>query len=299
MLFHYWVSSALCAVALAAPSLAPPSPEAALVLREYFEALASETQEVKRAEKKETDKKETTEAVDTKGTTETADTKGTTETADTKKTTEAADTKGTTKVADTKETTKAADTKKTTKAADTKGGPGCDTSKAKLPSSSLPGPSGTLKFIGLGSGVQKYTCKANDAAAVPVSAGAVASLGDGTCTGAKSRRALELLPRLAMEYDIQALIAARAGGGKHFFNSAGAPVFETPAGTFVGSKSASADSPKKGSVAWLKLSAIGGTTSGLSEAYRVNTNGGSPPATCADSAASFEVKYSAEYWFFG
>ncbi|CAG8971307.1 hypothetical protein HYALB_00001474 [Hymenoscyphus albidus] len=244
MLFHYWVSSALCTVTLAAPSLAPPSAEAALVLREYFEALASETQEVKRADKKETGKKETAKA-------------------------------------------------------ETKGGPGCDTSKAKLPSSSLPPPSGTLKFIGLGSGTQNYTCKAKDAKAVPVSIGAVASLGDGTCTGAKSTRALSLLPRLAMEYDIEALIGARAGGGTHFFNGAGAPVFETPAGTLVGSKVAAVDAPKKGSVPWLKLNAVGGSTNGLSEVYRVNTNGGSPPANCADSAASFEVKYSAEYWFFG
>jgi hypothetical protein len=35
------------------------------------------------------------------------------------------------------------------------------------------------------------------------------------------------------------------------------------------------------------------------EVYRVETHGGQPPATCAESPASFEVEYSAEYWFFG
>lgn len=50
-----------------------------------------------------------------------------------------------------------------------------------------------------------------------------------------------------------------------------------------------------GSVAWLKLITQTGATGNLQEVYRVNTAGGSPPATCAGIAStSFEVQYAAE-----
>ncbi|TVY78128.1 hypothetical protein LSUE1_G004645 [Lachnellula suecica] len=53
-----------------------------------------------------------------------------------------------------------------------------------------------------------------------------------------------------------------------------------------------------GAVAWLKLTARDGTTGNLEEVYRVNTAGGNPPATCAGMPAAFEVQYAAEYWFY-
>ena len=59
-------------------------------------------------------------------------------------------------------------------------------------------------------------------------------------------------------------------------------------------------------VAWLKLQvnnpdgnvAIPDQVGGVQEVYRVNTAGGSAPSTCMNMAASFEVQYAAEYWFF-
>ena len=49
-----------------------------------------------------------------------------------------------------------------------------------------------------------------------------------------------------------------------------------------------------GAVPWLKLLTRDGATGNLEEAYRINTAGGNPPATCADMPATFEVQYAAE-----
>ncbi|PBP28878.1 malate dehydrogenase [Diplocarpon rosae] len=53
-----------------------------------------------------------------------------------------------------------------------------------------------------------------------------------------------------------------------------------------------------GTVPWLKLSTRSGATGGLSEVYRVNTAGGNPPTSCIGQPAAFEVQYAAEYWFY-
>jgi len=65
-----------------------------------------------------------------------------------------------------------------------------------------------------------------------------------------------------------------------------------PAGSAVGQNNVGF-----GSVAWLKLIAKSGATGGLQEVYRVNTAGGNPPATCDGMPSSFEVQYASEYWF--
>jgi len=53
-----------------------------------------------------------------------------------------------------------------------------------------------------------------------------------------------------------------------------------------------------GAVAWLKLIAREGTTGNLEEIYRVQTAGGNPPVTCAGMPSTFSVEYAAQYWFF-
>jgi len=53
-----------------------------------------------------------------------------------------------------------------------------------------------------------------------------------------------------------------------------------------------------GAVAWLKLDAQDPDGQIFQEVYRVNTAGGNPPKSCTGMAASFEVQYSAEYWFY-
>ena len=65
-----------------------------------------------------------------------------------------------------------------------------------------------------------------------------------------------------------------------------------------GSVAAPVDAPKglqgEGAVAWLKLNAKPGATGGLQEVFRVETVGGSPPATCNGLPAAFEVQYSTQ-----
>jgi hypothetical protein len=58
----------------------------------------------------------------------------------------------------------------------------------------------------------------------------------------------------------------------------------------------------EGAVDWLALRDNGMSMSvGLGEVYRVETAGGSPPATCdgVELDTVFSVQYSAQYWFYG
>lgn len=56
---------------------------------------------------------------------------------------------------------------------------------------------------------------------------------------------------------------------------------------------------KYGAVAWLYLSTIDGTVGKYKGVYRVDTASGSPPDTCQGMPSSFEIQYSANYYFFG
>ncbi|KAF2659368.1 hypothetical protein K491DRAFT_562960, partial [Lophiostoma macrostomum CBS 122681] len=55
-------------------------------------------------------------------------------------------------------------------------------------------------------------------------------------------------------------------------------------------------------VPWLRLEAVAGagTTSAVKQIYRLNTQGGVAPATCAGQAAGsvLTVSYSAQYWIY-
>jgi hypothetical protein len=64
------------------------------------------------------------------------------------------------------------------------------------------------------------------------------------------------------------------------------------------STNAPANAPKgqhgEAAVTWLKLLTTAGATGDLQEVYRLETAGGSAPATCAGMPAAFEVQYSAQ-----
>jgi Protein of unknown function (DUF3455) len=95
--------------------------------------------------------------------------------------------------------------------------------------------------------------------------------------------------------------------GRHFFNAAHHPVWETVDGASVeGTKLQQADAPDAGAIPWLLLKATPAPGSGpLSPAsfiQRVNTKGGKAPAGGADGAhkgQAIEVDYTAEYLFYG
>jgi hypothetical protein len=147
-----------------------------------------------------------------------------------------------------------------------------------------PNPSLTLKAIGHGRGTQNYTCASPSAA--PVAIGALATL----------------------FFDIESFSPSILG--HHFFSASGVPTFDLTRLSlyFSGKKTASVPAPpnaakgQDGSAAvpWLQLQDNGaGLSHGISEAYRVETAGGSAPASCASMPAAFQVQYSAQYWFYG
>ncbi|KAK8110921.1 uncharacterized protein PG998_007378 [Apiospora kogelbergensis] len=198
--------------------------------------------------------------------------------------------------------------------------PVCDLSSVKLPESALPPPSAGLylKHVAVGRGTQNYTCDTSNTSSAPVLFGAVATLFNASCIASSSTcpaRRLAALPGPAggpgpaenkmgpIDYVLS---------GHHFFTDVTTPFFtldttpDSQYGTIPCAKlnqtAAPADAPKgqqgESAVAWLKLRSKDGATGDLQEVYRVGTAGGSSPATCQGMPASFEVQYSAEYWFY-
>lgn len=169
--------------------------------------------------------------------------------------------------------------------------------------------------------MQNYTCA--NATAAPVAIGAKAALFNASCIASAYPDILAMLPALAINVPMPDPFSEKLASlppstidlsGHHYFDKTGAPTFDldvVPATQFgfaratkVSSAVAPAQPPNKGlqgeaPVAWLYLNTINGTTGGLEHVYRVNTVGGSQPATCAGMPAAFEVQYAAEYWFYG
>ncbi|KAI0407478.1 hypothetical protein F4802DRAFT_23939 [Xylaria palmicola] len=205
--------------------------------------------------------------------------------------------------------------------------PACDVSKAKMPTLSvepLPSPAAGLvvKHVAIGRGTQNYTCDATNATAAPTLAGAVATLFDASCVASTYPDLLHMLAPLALQFDLPysngaAAADAKMGptnllvSGHHYFTNATTPFFDLDAGrrrigeapcSKLASAAAPADAPRgrsgEAAVGWLRLAANPDATGGIHEVFRVKTAGGSAPATCQGMPASFEVQYSAEYWFF-
>ena len=96
--------------------------------------------------------------------------------------------------------------------------------------------------------------------------------------------------------------------GLHFFTDDGTPFFNLDTtrqtlGSIPCTKTEGTDAPTdaprglqdEGAVPWLRLQAVEGATGGLQEVYRVETAGGSPPASCQGMPDAFQVQYAAEY----
>jgi hypothetical protein len=91
--------------------------------------------------------------------------------------------------------------------------------------------------------------------------------------------------------------------GHHYFTDLTTPFFNLNTnqhdwGT-VGCKKVNATSAPNAvtDVSWLKLQSKSTDGCTISEVYRLNTQGGQPPATCAGQQSAFSVQYAAEYWF--
>jgi hypothetical protein len=186
-----------------------------------------------------------------------------------------------------------------------------------LPAPSTISPAVSLKYIGLAIGTQNYTCAAtpNSASGVPVSIGAKANLYDAGTFLQSHPDMISTLPGLALGYqtmsgdDISTLMNMPLLG-HHFFNAALQATFDLTAvnAKLVAKKLNDIPAPTSacpgpdgaGAVDWLELVDVGsGASSVITYAYRIETAGGMAPATCTNQSGTFQVEYSAEYWFYG
>ncbi|KAK0626473.1 hypothetical protein B0T14DRAFT_492789 [Immersiella caudata] len=201
--------------------------------------------------------------------------------------------------------------------------PVCDLSKAVMPEAPVPLPpvsAGlTLKHVAIGRGTQNYTCDLKNATAIPVANGAVATLFNASCIAATYPDLAKMLGRVSLQFSLTQSEASKKLApsnliisGKHYFTNATTPFFDldsspeqqlggVPCAKDAGTP-APADAPVgqlgEPAVPWLKLKARVGATGGLQEVYRVETVGGSAPATCKGMPATFEIQYATQYWFF-
>ncbi|KAI1133846.1 hypothetical protein F5Y05DRAFT_276926 [Hypoxylon sp. FL0543] len=199
--------------------------------------------------------------------------------------------------------------------------PVCDLSKAQMPVAPVqpllpPSPGLTLKHVAIGRGTQNYTCDLANATAVPFQVGAVATLFNASCIASTYPDLLQLLPKLALSFNLTTQEDKMGPtnmivSGKHFFTNTTTPFFNLDlnsqyqlgeAGCEKDNQTAAPDNAPKGqqgekAVPWLRLKTRVGSTGDLQEVYRVETAGGSAPASCHGMPAAFEVQYAAQYWF--
>lgn len=170
----------------------------------------------------------------------------------------------------------------------------------------------TLKHVAVGRGTQNYTCDTTNATAAPVQIGALATLFNASCIVSSYPDLASMITKMALQFTLTAE-ETKLGpsnlviSGQHFFTNTTTPFFNLDrpnlqlgeAGTSkLNATAAPADATKGAdglaAVPWLKLATRSGATGDLREIYRVETAGGSAPATCAGKPASFEVQYSAQ-----
>jgi len=202
---------------------------------------------------------------------------------------------------------------------------GCNISKATMP---LPSGASTLvapstpspRFIGIGVGVQNYTCST---AGTFTSVGAVAELFDISClnpstfnsVGQFAFDAWKLAPKQITAADLiqdLSFIKAPVVLGQHFFipnptgtglspewNFSSASEKGHPNAFVVGAKAGDIPAPSNPgtNVDWLELNAVEGDLA--SQVYRIETIGGQPPTSCTPGSPEISVKYVSQYWFFG
>nr|AQA29277.1 putative effector 75 [Fulvia fulva] len=198
----------------------------------------------------------------------------------------------------------------------------CNMASVQLPQPPKPLPPPTEGFtlyhVAVGRGTQNYTCDLSNSTAVPVAAGAVASLFNVTCMSADSPTLLSAIPNIALECPTPANVNAQSPiyrdlSGHHYFTDATTAYFnldttlaslgqggfkkinatEAPADAVMGQEGRG-----YGSVPWLKLTTKDEGQCEFQEVYRVNTAGGQPPKTCQGQEGEFQVEYAAEYWFY-
>ncbi|KAE9408049.1 hypothetical protein BT96DRAFT_933059 [Gymnopus androsaceus JB14] len=202
----------------------------------------------------------------------------------------------------------------------------CDVSSAEmvLTGSALPTASFAPTFIGLGVGTQNYTCGSTG---TYTNVGALAELFDASCLyGSPSFIGLSTTAFAAWNasatsdvFDSEAVIStARVVPspftlGQHYFITnpvAGtglSPKWDFTSNAFAGNSAAfvvgskidddAAPTNSAVNIDWLYLTNLTGTLA--NEIYRIDTQGGQPPASCTPGSPEIFVKYTAMYWLTG
>jgi len=189
--------------------------------------------------------------------------------------------------------------------------------------SALGSPSTPLSAVGIGFGVQNYTCSADN---VFVAAGAVAEIFNITSLANTNTSLLSNISNEVFGYwngssdntTIQQIIdslpkyvPADTILAQHYFigNETGglSPVWDFRAtekfkgdddAVFVGKVLANAsDADPTKNVPWLHLGKVSGNIS--DEVYRIFTVGGVAPSSCVNGTEDISVKYASQYWFYG
>ncbi|KIM77192.1 hypothetical protein PILCRDRAFT_12195 [Piloderma croceum F 1598] len=207
--------------------------------------------------------------------------------------------------------------------------PSCNLSMAKL---SLPlnqtvlaSPTTTPSFVGLGVGVQNYTCNATSL--TYSSAGAVVEVFDISCLSATSlfstiqNYAFDIWNNgSASNVTTQDVIDTLGHDpivlGQHYFVANGtdpatgspaiSPVWDFTSGAEKGNTEAFVIAAVVGDIPaptgtddvdWLQLKNVEGELADT--VYRVDTKGGQPPMSCTADAPLLSVKFTTKYWLFG
>ncbi|PVI00053.1 hypothetical protein DM02DRAFT_718575 [Periconia macrospinosa] len=188
---------------------------------------------------------------------------------------------------------------------------------AKYPPNALPSPEGLhLKFVVLGVGTQNYICVGGDDASEPGTIGAVAQLYDiGTRLNTDPHAQSKISPLSgralvsASKHRLEGYLKSEGYDrrlGSHFF-SQNRTQHSTPCPIAVVTKKNATDAPKaafpglagEGAMQWLRLVDDGMSVDGIDTVYRIETAGGSKPASCKGRKGDFEVPYAAQYWMYG
>ncbi|KAE9404664.1 hypothetical protein BT96DRAFT_412731 [Gymnopus androsaceus JB14] len=203
----------------------------------------------------------------------------------------------------------------------------CDVSSAKmvLTGSALPTPSFAPTFIGLGVGTQNYTCGSTG---TYTTVGALAELFDASCLyGTSSFTDLSSTAFAAWNasatsdvFDSKTVISTArvmtspSTLGQHYFipnpvtGTGLSPKWDFTSNAFAGNSAAFVvgnktddDAAPTGTsnIDWLYLTNLTSTGTLANEIYRINTQGGQPPASCTPGSPEIFVKYTAMYWLTG
>jgi len=204
---------------------------------------------------------------------------------------------------------------------------GCDLSNAKMPlpahQTAMTVPTIAPSFVGLGVGVQNYTCNATSLKYSSV--GAVAELFDMSCltNGPLSttiqNTAFDIWNNAPSSFTTQDIIKMLCHDaivlGQHYFVPNPNPAPGSPAlspkwdftsdsekgnaqAFVIGAKVGDLPAPSgTADVDWLQLKNVEGQLA--DSIYRVESKGGQPPASCTAGSPPLTVKYTSQYWLFG